>query len=82
MIGKKQLRDSAKVLHSGLSRLLQYLGEEGPAVIRTVGERTHLVKPRRGLGGLGLALGLLGVAAVIGVAAKSGTVRNILAPPL
>ena len=46
---------------------MTFLEDKGPTVARDIGERLHLVKPRRRLQGLGIAAGLLGVAAVAGL---------------
>jgi hypothetical protein len=72
MIDSKQVRQTAKVLRRGVDTMVGFIEAEGSNLFRRAGETLHLVKPRRRLAPLGIALGLLGAVAVLGLVAGSG----------
>lgn len=72
MINRKQVRQTAKALQRGVDTMVDLIETEGPKLLRRAGETLHVVKPRRRLAPLGIALGLLGAVAVLGLVAGSG----------
>lgn len=72
MINRKQVRQTARALRQGVDTMVGFVEAEGPKLLRRAGEALHVVKPRRRLAPLGIALGLLGAVAVLGLVAGSG----------
>ncbi len=72
MIDRKHVRQTVKAFRRGADTMIHFLEAEGPKLLRRAGETLHVVKPRPRLAPLGVALGLLGAVAVLGLVAGSG----------
>ena len=69
MIDRKTITATAQLLHDGLGNVIRFLENDAPRMAHDAGERLGVLKCKKsGLGkGVGVALGLLGAAAVAGL---------------